>query len=107
MFDSTKATAKKADIRNVTDAMNENMSLVCENIKADGRNPDGSDGIVIFTIAFDLKDGSPVKERLRNCASNGVNGNGQKLYYDARSASDLTAAFSSITEEISSLRIAR
>jgi Flp pilus assembly protein TadG len=107
MFDSTKKTVKKADIDNVTDAMNENMSAVCENIKADGRNDDGSDGIVIFTIAFDLKDGSPVKERLRACASSGVNGQSAKLYYDAKSSSDLTTAFSSITEEISSLRIAR
>ena len=107
MFDATKTTVKKADIDNVTSALNEMTSIVCENIKSDGRNPDGSDGIVIFSIAFDLKDGSPVKERLRACASSGINGNGAKLYYDAKSSSDLAAAFQSITEEISSLRIAR
>jgi Flp pilus assembly protein TadG len=107
MFDATKTTVKKADIDNVTSALNEMTSIVCENIKSDGRNPDGSDGVVIFTIAFDLKDGSPVKERLRACASSGINGNGAKLYYDAKSSSDLAAAFQSITEEISSLRIAR
>lgn len=107
MFDSTTKSRKRADIDDVTDAMNENMTTVCENAKSDGRNPDGSDGIVIFSIAFDLKDGSPVKERLKACASNGVTGKGAKLYYDARSSADLTRAFGDIVEEISSLRIAR
>ncbi|MBB3950902.1 TadE/TadG family type IV pilus assembly protein [Aureimonas jatrophae] len=107
MFDSVKTTSKQANITQVTAAMNENMSLVCENAKSDGRNEDGSDGIVIFTIAFDLKDGSPVKDRLRACASNGISGRGAKLYYDARSSADLNRAFADITEEISSLRIAR
>ncbi|KQT85236.1 pilus assembly protein TadG-related protein [Aurantimonas sp. Leaf443] len=107
MFDSTKKTVKKADIDNVTEAMDENMTSVCENMKSDGRYADGSDGIVVFTIAFDLDDTSPVKKRLKACASSGVSGNGAKLYYDARNAADLAAAFSSITEEISSLRIAR
>jgi Flp pilus assembly protein TadG len=107
IFDSVKTTVKKAAIANITDAMNENLSIVCENIKKDGRNPDGSDGIVIFTIAFDLKDTSPVKQRLKACSSSGMTGTGAKLYYDAKDADDLLSAFKSITDEISSLRIAR
>lgn len=107
IFESTKAATPKAAIGNITEAMNESMSILCENIKKDGVNDDGGDGVVIFTIAFDLKDGSPVKERLRRCASNGIDGKGDKLYYDAKGASDLVAAFGAITDEISSLRISR
>ncbi len=107
MFDATKTTKPKAAIANITDAMNETMSLTCENIKRDGTNDEGGDGIVIFSIAFDLKDGSPIKERLRACASNGIDGKGAKLYYDAKNSSDLLHAFAAITDEISSLRIAR
>ena len=59
------------------------MSIVCENIKKDGTNDSGGDGIVVFTIAFDIPDGSPVKKRLQACASNGIDGKGDKLYYDA------------------------
>ncbi|RIY02010.1 hypothetical protein D3218_06785 [Aureimonas flava] len=107
MFDATLSTKPKAAISNITAAMNETMSRVCENIKKDGTNDDGGDGIVIFSIAFDLKDGSPIKERLRACASNGIDGKGAKLYYDAKNSNDLLSAFSSITDEISALRIAR
>lgn len=107
MFEATKATTPKAAITNITAAMNETMSLTCENIKKDGTNDEGGDGIVIFAIAFDLKDGSPIKDRLRACASNGIDGKSAKLYYDAKNSSDLLTAFSSITDEISALRIAR
>ncbi|WP_244492448.1 VWA domain-containing protein [Aureimonas sp. AU22] len=107
MFEATKATTPKAAITNITAAMNETMSLTCENIKKDGTNDEGGDGVVIFAIAFDLKDGSPIKDRLRACASNGIDGKSAKLYYDAKNSSDLLTAFSSITDEISALRIAR
>ncbi|WP_279482187.1 pilus assembly protein TadG-related protein [Aureimonas sp. SK2] len=107
MFDATKATTPRANISSITAAMNETMSLTCENIKKDGTNDDGGDGVVIFSIAFDLKDGSPIKERLRACASNGIDGKGAKLYYDAKNSNDLLRAFATITDEISALRIAR
>jgi hypothetical protein len=107
IFENTVATTPKATIASITAAMNETMSRTCENIKKDGTNDEGGDGIVIFTIAFDLKDGSPIKDRLRACASNGIDGKSAKLYYDAKNSSDLLTAFSSITDEISALRIAR
>ncbi|WP_294643629.1 pilus assembly protein TadG-related protein [uncultured Aureimonas sp.] len=107
MFDATKTTAAKPAIANITAAMNETMSITCENIKKDGTNDEGGDGIVIFSIAFDLKDGSPIKDRLRNCASNGIDGKSNKLYYDAKNSNDLLLAFSAITDEISALRISR
>nr|WP_281411770.1 pilus assembly protein TadG-related protein [Aureimonas phyllosphaerae] len=107
MFDATKTTTSKANITSITAAMNETMSITCENIKKDGKNDEGGDGIVIFSIAFDLKDGSPIKDRLRNCASNGIDGKGSKLYYDAKNSNDLLLAFSAITDEISALRISR
>ena len=107
MFEATPSVQARAAIANITESMNVAMSLVCENMKKDGSNDDGGDGVVVFTIAFDLKDGSPVKERLRNCASNGIDGRGAKLYYDARNSNDLLAAFSAISDEISALRIAR
>lgn len=107
IFDATKSTTAKPAIVNITAAMNETMSITCENIKKDGKNDEGGDGIVIFAIAFDLKDGSPIKERLRNCASNGIDGKSNKLYYDAKNSNDLLLAFSAITDEISALRISR
>ncbi|KQQ81967.1 pilus assembly protein [Aureimonas sp. Leaf324] len=107
MFDATKTTTAKPAIANITAAMNETMSITCENIKKDGTNDEGGDGIVIFAIAFDLKDGSPIKDRLRNCASNGIDGKSNKLYYDAKNSNDLLLAFSAITDEISALRISR
>ncbi|WP_416354978.1 pilus assembly protein TadG-related protein [Aureimonas phyllosphaerae] len=107
MFDATRTTSPKANITSITAAMNETMSITCENIKKDGKNDEGGDGIVIFSIAFDLKDGSPIKDRLRNCASNGIDGKGSKLYYDAKNSNDLLLAFSAITDEISALRISR
>ena len=62
--------------------------------------------IVIFAIAFDLADTSPIKQRLKACSSNGLDGKGAKLYYDAKSSADLLAAFAAITSQISSLRVA-
>jgi Flp pilus assembly protein TadG len=106
MFDATKTTTKKATADNYVSAINEMTTSVCENIKADGKTAGGADGIVIFAIAFDLADTSPIKQRLKACASNGMTGTGAKLYYDAKNSADLLAAFASITSEISSLRVA-
>jgi Flp pilus assembly protein TadG len=107
IFDATTKTTKSADGTRYVQAMDETTATICENAKNDGRHPDGTDGILIFTIAFDVKDGSPVKKLLQDCASYGIADPTAKLYYDAQSKEQLTAAFGSITEEISSLRIAR
>jgi Flp pilus assembly protein TadG len=107
IFDATTKTTKSADGTRYVQAMDETTATICENAKNDGRHPDGTDGILIFTIAFDVKDGSPVKKLLQDCASYGIADPTAKLYYDAQSKEQLAAAFGSITEEISSLRIAR
>ena len=44
---------------------------------------------------------------MEQCASYGITDPTKKLYYDAKSSSDLMAAFDSITEQVSSLRIAK
>ena len=107
IFDATTQTTKAADGTRYVQAMDETTAKICENAKNDGRQPDGTDGILIFSIAFDVRDGSPVKKLLEDCASYGISDPTVKLYYDAQSKEQLTSAFNSITEEISSLRIAR
>lgn len=107
IFDATTKTTKSADGTRYVQAMDETTAKICENAKNDGRQPDGTDGILIFSIAFDVRDGSPVKKLLEDCASYGISDPTVKLYYDAQSKEQLAAAFGSITEEISSLRIAR
>ncbi|HDZ75070.1 MAG TPA: pilus assembly protein [Aurantimonas coralicida] len=107
MFDATTRTIKKADDSRYVEAMNEMTEKVCANAKNDGRRPDGTDGILIFTIAFDVKDGSKVKTLLEGCASYGLKDPTTKLYYDAQNKEQLVAAFGAITDEVSSLRLSR
>ena len=107
IYDGTTGNAKDYSVDSYVAAMDQNVAKVCENVKADGRKPGGTDGILIFTIAFDLRDGEPVKKLMEDCASNGLIDASEKLYYDAQSQEELAAAFQSITEQISSLRIAR
>lgn len=91
----------------LNDRMNGITRQLCQNIKDDHREPDGTDGIIIFTIAFDVPDKSPTKSLLENCASYGLTDPTKKLYYDAANKDQLIAAFGKITEEVTSLRIAR
>lgn len=107
IFDDARATSKKAKSSSFVSAMNEKVAAICQNIKDDGRKATGEDGIVIFTIAFDLNDGSSVKKLMEECASYGITNPTEKLYYDAKSSSDLLAAFDAISEQVSSLRIAK
>ena len=107
IYDGTVSTIKRTDAQGYVAAMNELMTKTCANTKADGRKKDGSDGIVIFSIAFDIANGSPVKKLLEDCASYGLTDTTRKLYYDAKNNEQLNDAFAAITSEISSLRIAR
>ncbi|MER0237612.1 TadE/TadG family type IV pilus assembly protein [Fulvimarina sp. MAC8] len=93
--------------QNLVSAMDTATATLCNSVKNENRKPDGTDGILLVTIAFDVDDGSPVKNLLKNCASNGLTDPTQKLYFDAKNKTDLLAAFTKITEEVSSLRIAR
>lgn len=84
-------------------AMDAHTATTCDNIKAiiDG---DNEAAYRIFTIAYDVPDGSSVKTLLYNCAS--VNKKGQRYYYDV-SGEALTEAMIAIGNEISDLRIVK
>lgn len=81
--------------------MNGHTAQTCNNAKADG--------ITVFTIAFDISDGSSAKQLLEACAGSGIlNGkpimtSGQ-FYYDV-SANDLQTAMAAIASQISTMRI--
>lgn len=82
---------------NFTKAMDSHLSKTCENVKATG--------IQIYTIAFDVADGSSVKATLENCASSGPGG--AKLYYDASDNASLEQAFKDIGDKITELAITK
>lgn len=84
-------------------AMNIHTATTCENIKSiiDG---DNEPAYKIFTIAYDVPDGSSVKNLLYNCAS--TKSNGEKYYYDVQ-GNALAAAMRAIGNEISDLRLSR
>lgn len=86
-----------------TEAMDEQTALTCNNIKTI-IDADGEPAYRIFTIAYDVPDGSSVKDLLYNCAS--TNRSGQKYYYDVEGAA-IADAMAAIGNEISELRIAR
>lgn len=83
--------------------MNVHTLQTCENVKAAG--------ITIFTIAFDVRDGSSVKELLQACGGSGLS-NGRPLiaagefYYDVDGAK-LDDAMAAITSQISDMRLRR
>ncbi|MCC2098218.1 MAG: hypothetical protein KDJ29_15080, partial [Hyphomicrobiales bacterium] len=82
-------------------AMNAHTATTCNNIKAiiDG---DGEAAYKIFTIAYDVSDGSSVKQLLYDCAS--AKADGSKYYFDV-SGDALLAAMQAIGNEISDLRL--
>lgn len=82
-------------------AMNIHTASTCENIKAI-QDADGESAYKIFTIAYDVSNGSSVKSLLYGCAS--TNANGEKYYYDV-SGDALADAMAAIGDEISDLRI--
>ncbi len=79
-------------------AMDEHMLEICSNAKADGVN--------IYTVAFEVADGSSVKTMLETCSSTSSR-TGEKQYYDADSNAELLAAFESIGTDISNLRLSK
>lgn len=78
-------------------AMNAHMAETCENAKADG--------VSIYTIAFDVDDGSPVKALMEACASE--DSGGSKQYFDAENNADLLATFQTIAEQLADLSIVK
>lgn len=85
------------------EAMNAHTQTTCTNIKAlyDG---DNEPAYKIFTIAYDVSNGSSVKTLLEGCAS--TKSDGSKYYYDV-SGDALSAAMQAIGNEISDLRISQ
>lgn len=81
-----------------TDSMNQHLLAVCRTAR--------DEGIMLFTIAFDVEDGSSVKDMLHECASEDGKGSG-KLYFDAKDSEDLKAAFGVIGSKIAGLRLYR
>lgn len=81
--------------------MNAHTVQTCNNSK--------NDGVTVFTIAFDVADGSSVKQMLQACSGSGVvNGqevqSGGEFYFDV-SGSTLQAAMESIAAQISEMRL--
>jgi hypothetical protein len=83
---------------NFTKAMDEHMLETCTNAK--------NDGVRIYTVAFNVANGSSVKAMLEACAS--VNAKSAKSqYFDATGEQQLISAFASIGADLSNLRIAQ
>jgi len=78
-------------------AMDEHLKETCDNAKAAG--------IQVYSIAFDVDNGSSVKTMLEHCASPA--GGGLKLYYDANDKQALLDAFENIAEKIAELAISK
>lgn len=87
----------------LTSAMDAHTATTCANIKAI-TDADGESAYKIFTIAYDVPDGSSVKALLHGCAS--TKPDGGKYYYDV-SGNALAAAMQAIGNEISDLRISQ
>ncbi len=83
-------------------AMNIHTASTCANIKAI-QNVEGGPGIKIFTIAYDVPNGSSVKQLLYDCAS--TSATGYKYFFDVQGDAIL-AAMQAIGSEIADLRIA-
>ncbi len=96
IFEGTSKTSLVA-------AMDEHTATTCENIKAI-IDADNEPAYKIFTIAYDVADGSSVKGLLHGCAS--TKKDGSKYYYDV-SGDALAAAMQAIGNEISDLRLSR
>jgi len=83
--------------------MNAHTVQTCNNAK--------NDGVTVFTIAFDVPNGSSVKEMLNACAGSGIVNNqpllaGGQFYFDVDGA-ELQAAMEAIAAQISEIRILR
>jgi Flp pilus assembly protein TadG len=96
-----RATGGLASWTSNVDAMNQQTARTCDNIKA-FNDADAEPAITVFTIVYDVPDGSSVKDLLYNCAS--TNKKGQKYYYDVQGAA-IADAMTAIGNEISQLRI--
>lgn len=82
--------SKRTSPSPVTDS---HTAELCENIKAKD--------IIVYTVAFEVDEGSSVENLMRNCAGNGG------LYFDADDSAELAAAFKQIAVALLNLRLSR
>lgn len=98
IFDGyTTITNPSHNYNTFTKAMDDHLLKVCANAKAKQ--------IQIYTIAFDVPNGSSVKTMLEQCASPDAAGNPN--YFDAANSQQLNDAFSQIADRISELAISQ
>ena len=97
LFDGFSIASPSDTKATYTQAMDEHISATCENAKAAG--------ISIYTIAFDVPNGAPIKAVMEACSSTGKSG--QPLYYNADNNAELLAAFDSIYNDITELTITK
>lgn len=133
LFDYKPGVSTATTDANYTAALNGRLSAICENAKADGRirlkdgsgaqlsderGPVSRDGILIYTIAFDIpaQYQTMVNGILQGCASYKLNDmrntklpykDKTKYFYSAANARELEGAFNDIVASLTNLRIAR
>ena len=96
LFEGFDAIANPTDDRDTYQkAMDEHMVETCNNAKADG--------LQVYTVAFDVSNGSSVKARLSECASKDAAG--LPLYFDADDNAELLKSFEAIADKIAELSI--
>lgn len=83
------------DFNTFRNAMDHHLAETCINVK--------QQGITVYSIAFDVPNGSSVKTMLEQCASSDVGGG--KLYFDASNNAELIQTFESIAEKLADLAI--
>ena len=84
------------DFPTFTKAMDSHLKKTCDNAKADS--------VQIYSIAFDVPNGSSVKAMMEYCASPKPGG---KKYYDASNNAELVQVFQEIAEDIAELAITK
>ena len=84
------------DFNTFTKAMDSHLKKTCDNAKADGMQ--------VYSIAFDIPNGSSAKAMMEYCASPKPGG---KRYYDASNNAELIQAFQEIAEDIAELTITK
>jgi Flp pilus assembly protein TadG len=75
------------------DELNSRLETLCANVKASG--------VRLYTVGFDLPEGSDNHTRLRNCANSAGD------YFAANSAAALNAAFVEIANRVGRVRLVR
>lgn len=73
---------------------NQLISTICENIK--------KDGIEVYTVLFDVAEGSDTQMRLKDCASGGKDGGN---WFVATNADALKSAFRKISDKLKTLKL--